>query len=311
MFEHLFAKRGLSLDRMRVLLEVREAGSIVLAAGADPARQSQYSRQLKELDEFFGVPLTQRKGRTLSLTPVGEELAVLIKEHFVALGALSRRIESQPIPVFIGAGESLIHWLLMPLANDLQRAVPDIALRFVNLTSTSISRRLEDRDLDIGLLRSNAVSPTTEKRPLGCLAHLLFVPKHLLALAGGKRDASLLARLPIANYPGETSIGRALHQHAGKAGVRINVRVECETGTGLAQAVLSREFAAVLPDLAASHLGKDVVGIRLPLLKSISREISIAWKKRKAGVRPELEKVQRWLTANATLPRQSSSPDGA
>jgi len=303
MFERLFAKRGLSLDRMRVLLEVREAGSIVSAAGADPARQSQYSRQLKELDEFFGVPLTERKGRTMSLTPVGEELATLIKEHFVSLGALSRRIESQPIPVFIGAGESLVHWLLMPLSHALQAAVPGIVLRFINLTSTTISRRLEDRDLDIGLLRSDAVSPMTEMHPLGRMTHSLFVPKELLASASGKQDVSLLARLPIATYPGETSIGRALHQRAEKAGVRINVRLECETGPGLAQAVLSRQFAAVLPDLAAPHLGGDVIGVRLPLLKPLSRDICLAWKKRKAGMRPELEKTQSWLVAHAALPK--------
>lgn len=113
MFEQLFAKRGLSLDRMRVLLDVREAGSIVKASGSDPVRQSQYSRQLKELDEFFGVELTTRKGRSITLTPIGQELATLIKEHFLGLNNFCLRIEHSPVPVLVGAGESLIHWLLM------------------------------------------------------------------------------------------------------------------------------------------------------------------------------------------------------
>ena len=58
MFETLFSERGLSLDRLKVLIEVRDAGSIAQAAPADPVRQSQYSRQLRELSEFFGCDET-------------------------------------------------------------------------------------------------------------------------------------------------------------------------------------------------------------------------------------------------------------
>ncbi len=63
MFEQLFAKRGLSLDRLRVLCEVADAGGIARAARNDPTRQSQFSRQLKELEDFFEVELTRRQAR--------------------------------------------------------------------------------------------------------------------------------------------------------------------------------------------------------------------------------------------------------
>ena len=59
MFEHLFAERGLSLDRLKTLIEVAKAGSIAAAARGDSARQSLYSRQIKELEEFFGVELAR------------------------------------------------------------------------------------------------------------------------------------------------------------------------------------------------------------------------------------------------------------
>ena len=49
MFEHLFAERGLSLDRLKTLIEVAKAGSIAAAARGDSARQSLYSRQIKEI----------------------------------------------------------------------------------------------------------------------------------------------------------------------------------------------------------------------------------------------------------------------
>lgn len=63
MFTKLLSKGGLSLDRLRALLEVGAAGSIVKAAGGDPVRQSQYSRQIKELEDFFQTKLVERHGK--------------------------------------------------------------------------------------------------------------------------------------------------------------------------------------------------------------------------------------------------------
>src|ERR1700722_20343675 len=85
MFESLFDDRGLSLDRLRVLLEVRDAGSLAEAAPGDPIRQSQYSRQLRELSEFFGVKLGRRQGKLLKLTDDGARLAELAREQLRSL----------------------------------------------------------------------------------------------------------------------------------------------------------------------------------------------------------------------------------
>jgi len=75
MFEALFSTRGLSLDRLRSFLEMAEAGGIARAAPGDPVRQSQISRQIRELEEFFGTELTQRRGKGLVLTPAARRLA--------------------------------------------------------------------------------------------------------------------------------------------------------------------------------------------------------------------------------------------
>ena len=79
MFEKLFSERGLSLDRLRVLVEIHDAGSIAQAAPGDLVRQSQYSRQLRELSEFFGCEVAQRRGKLLKLTGRGARLAELAR----------------------------------------------------------------------------------------------------------------------------------------------------------------------------------------------------------------------------------------
>jgi len=73
MFGKLFAESGLSLDRLRALLAVGAAGSIVKATDGDPVRQSQYSRQIKELEDFFRTRLIERQGKGTRLALVQKQ----------------------------------------------------------------------------------------------------------------------------------------------------------------------------------------------------------------------------------------------
>src|SRR5512141_92385 len=96
MFEKLFQVSGLSLDRLRVLVEVGAYRSIVAAAGS-ASRQSQYSRQLKELEDFFNVSLVERSGKNIRLTPRGRELARISRFFLLGLSNFQRgcRAEGQ------------------------------------------------------------------------------------------------------------------------------------------------------------------------------------------------------------------------
>src|SRR5436190_2430407 len=85
MFSRLFAESGLSLDRLKALLEVGAAGSIVKAADGDPVRQSQYSRQIKELEDFFRTRLIERQGKGTRLTDSGRELARISRFFMMGL----------------------------------------------------------------------------------------------------------------------------------------------------------------------------------------------------------------------------------
>ena len=104
MFEHLFSERGLSLDRLKTLIEVARAGSIAGAARGDSARQSLYSRQIKELEEFFGVELTRRRGKVLVLTRPGWELVRRAHESLCLLDDFKSRSRNMPYRFTIGAG---------------------------------------------------------------------------------------------------------------------------------------------------------------------------------------------------------------
>src|SRR5512135_2493226 len=114
MFRELLQVGRLSLERLQSFCLVAQAGGVTKAAKGDPAKQSLYSRQVKELEEFFGAELVRRKGRGIVLTDAGERLNAVARECFASLLDFKAASKGLPMEVVIGAGESVIAWLLMP-----------------------------------------------------------------------------------------------------------------------------------------------------------------------------------------------------
>lgn len=83
MSSELFGKAGLSLERLQTLCEVAEKGSIGQATKGDTNRQTQFSRQISELEKFFAVDLLDRTSRPHRLSEEGQELARLSRDYLM------------------------------------------------------------------------------------------------------------------------------------------------------------------------------------------------------------------------------------
>lgn len=101
------------MDRLQNLCRVAESGGVTEAAGGDSTWQSLFSRQIKELEEFFGVELFRRSGRGVTLTSAGQTLDRIVRECFAALADFKMECQGQPVGLSVGAGETLIQWLIL------------------------------------------------------------------------------------------------------------------------------------------------------------------------------------------------------
>ena len=124
-YKDLFSKAGLSLERLKTFIEVVEARGFTAAAKGDPTRQSQYSRQIRELETYFGVELLVRGRGRFALTPPGEALLGLARSHLAGLDDLRRTCADAPVEVRVAAGESLLQWLVVPRLALLRKARPN------------------------------------------------------------------------------------------------------------------------------------------------------------------------------------------
>jgi DNA-binding transcriptional LysR family regulator len=201
MFARLFAQSGLSLDRLRALVEVGAAGSIVRAAGDDAGRQSQYSRQIKELEDFFQIGLVERHGKSIRLTASGRELARISRFFLRGLSNFQRGCLAEGQTYRVGASATFIGCFLLPVLSDPRYVRSRVRFAIAALPEDEIERRLHDLTLDFGVVSRPALTRPLQVAELGEWRLVLWVPRTLSRTAREAERAFAEKRLPLA-WPG-------------------------------------------------------------------------------------------------------------
>jgi len=290
MYEKLFAQSGLSLERLKAFADIIAAGGIMAAADDDSNRQSQLSRQLKELERFFGVELLKRGRGPMTLTPAGRRLHQIIGHGFGALEEFRENCAREPVELIIGAGESLIQWLLLPHFAHFTTEQPRLNVTLQNLRTEEILKHLADGSLDLGVVSRLDSNRALASVPLGRLDYGLFLPAGWPGVTKRcKVPSEILNGLPLATLDGSSGLRRALEQEAEKHRLKLEIRLRFSSYPQLAQAVQSLKVAALMPTLAAQSLPAGSFQlIRLPFLDTLSRQLSLVWNKKLAEVRPAI-----------------------
>jgi DNA-binding transcriptional LysR family regulator len=295
MSKRLFARAGISLERLRTFLEVVVAGGISHAAPADSTRQSQFSRQLKELEDFFGAELLRRTRGNFELTPAGRDLFQIVSSHFDALEELADRCAKENVEVNVGAGESLLHGLVLPCISEFRAKHPKTTLVLHNLRNADISKGLLNARLDIGILREDSVTPALKSVRLGVIEYGLVVLKDSLRKSEGNDGWDVLTRFPVAFLAGSDIVSALEDQARGK-----NRRLDiCFLGSSYAQlldAVKSIKCAAIMPVLLSKSDRANLTVLDLPALAKFQRCITLAWNPRFVRLRPAVDSAIQALS---------------
>ncbi|MBI5769449.1 MAG: LysR family transcriptional regulator [Verrucomicrobia bacterium] len=298
MFESLFSERGLSLDRLKVLIEVHDAGSIAQAAPGDPVRQSQYSRQLRELSEFFGCEVAQRRGKILKLTPQGERLAELAREHLRSLDDFRAECRAESTVFSIGAGDSLIQWLVIPRLGPILTKFPHTHFATSNLRTNEIVQQLTDGRLDFGIIRKNAVAPGLKSVSLGMVTYVVLVPDELMPRKKKLTLKIVLNELPLATQTTDGQFTAGLREIAKTIGAGISPALSCQSFPQTLAAVRTGRFATIVPAMAVRELAAGAVHkLTGDELRPLAREAMLAWNPRLVRVRPNAAKLSMALHA--------------
>jgi DNA-binding transcriptional LysR family regulator len=246
-FDRLFAQSGLSLERLRTFLLVAEAGNIAKAADGDPTRQSQFSRQVKELESYFRVPLTRRVGRRIEVTDEGKALARMIRRQFSDLNDFRETMGGRPVAVRIGAAASVLEWMVFPKLSDCRTVLGQVILELEPSRTAEVVRGVADGRLDFGVVRGDAAPEGVKTWKLGKVGYGLFAPETVW----GDGIEGIIARTQFAELlPGGT-FHRSYREFLAGKGWQPQVVARAGSFLSLSRLVKSGGLAAVLPLTAA------------------------------------------------------------
>ncbi|SEN04818.1 LysR family transcriptional regulator [Nonomuraea pusilla] len=153
--------------KLHLLRELAGRGTIAAVAEAAMFTPSAVSQQLSALEREAGVPLLERTGRTVTLTPAGR---LLVEHANAVLGELDRAAAALAAarggpsgPVRIGAFPTAARVLLPPALAELTAAHPGLEPMVSEIDPADVSAALRAGGLDVALVHEyDFVPPVTD-----------------------------------------------------------------------------------------------------------------------------------------------------
>lgn len=271
---------GISIERLASFCEIVNAGSIVAASRESGVAQGQYSRQIRDLERALETKLFEKEGRSLRLTKDGMKLAALTRAYFTGLADMTGH-EGTMRPLKMGAAESIMRWVLVPRYQEVLTAVGG-RLDVENHRTNRIIELVLNGDLDLGVVRSDAVTDDLEATPFPPLRYTLMVPRCVLPdkSATGIRS---VRELPLVLIDGDgrfvRSVTRLLAQN--ELPTKIVGRVESFSLAVELAKVMSA--ATIVPKQAAREFAADLfAAVELEGLERLDRELAVVVSKQTA-----------------------------
>lgn len=153
----ILTQRGLKLGHLRLLAALGETRQIGLAAGKIGVSQPAASRLLAEVEQIVGSPVHQRTGRGITLTAVGDALAIRAQRVQMELRDAARDMAEIVAGgvghVRIGAVTGPALDRVLPALRTARLAQPQVTVEVVVATSDILCQQLVSGRIDFALGR--------------------------------------------------------------------------------------------------------------------------------------------------------------
>jgi len=268
---------GISIERLQTLCAVVEAGGISAAVGSDATRQSQFSRQLKELEKALGTPLFDRVGKNLRANEHGRRVALAAHTFFGSLDDVMNAALAKSEMVRLGASEAVLRWLVMPHLSELMSGEPPLRFEITNLRTEMALREIRTGGIDLAIIRTELATDEFQSEPLATFHYVLAVPRTLLR---SKEGAEVFEGRPIAfaELAGDGFFTMTVKSTAKALGLNLRPVIQAESFSLLIAAVQSGTAAAFLPHIAAKSLPEEKFAlVSAEGMQTMNRSLSLVW----------------------------------
>lgn len=299
----------LDVRRLRVLHHLAAYGTVTATAEALHLTGPAVSQQLAVLEKEAGVPLLEKVGRTLKLTPAGE---LLVAHAEVVLGDLAAadadlaalrggRRGAVRLAAFPSAARALLPAVWRRIGEETA-----LSLHLIEQEPDAALESLRRRDVDIALVHTYSLLP--RELPAGCERRPLLDDPVLLALhpdeaaraglvAGAAADLGRFATLPWLVPGPETSCHEMIWRACGAAGFVPRPAAQASDFSVLTALVAAGAGVALVPRLALPD-ARPAISLH-PLTRPLSRSV-FAVSRTGTAHRPDIRRILDLLQASTT-----------
>ncbi len=156
----------INYEYYRIFYYAAKYKNLTQAARVLHSSQPNISRTIKLLEGALGCCLLIRSSRGISLTPEGERLYTHVKAAVERIQAaeneIARSVDMQDGCVTIGASETALHMLLLPVLRRFKKDHPQIRIRILNHLTTQAIQSARQGEVDLAVV----ATPPDIERPL-------------------------------------------------------------------------------------------------------------------------------------------------
>lgn len=303
----IFETKGVSFERLHTFQKIVLAGGITAAAGDDPNRQSQYSRQLKELESFFGQELARRGHGKFQVTQAGAELYRIVNLHFQALRDFKIRGSSEKHLISIGAGEVVLKWLVLPNLCAMREEFSKIEWVFENRTTEEAFRQVVSGRLDIAIANEIPAIRGLDSCPIGATEVIALAPTKI-TFTNTRSFVQDIARYPLVVLEGSSTF-LSLKDEARRLDIGLNVAARCTSYGQVFEGLKALGGAGFLPRLASVEGWPTQLHVSTLPQGWGERKLHLVWSSNAATLRPVIQIIVDKLSERFSrfLQRTSSS----
>ncbi|MEW2527054.1 LysR substrate-binding domain-containing protein [Streptomyces sp. NPDC047071] len=269
----------LDVRRLSLLRELDRRGTIAAVAEALTFTASAVSQQLGVLEREAGVPLLERSGRRVVLTPAGRTLVThadaVLQRLEVAVSELASAREGVGGPLRIGTFPSGGHTLVPPALAELARRHPALEPMVREIDSARVSDGLRAGELDVALVHDYDFVPAAPDTTVDAIP-LVDEPMYLVTSAAtratgrGETLAELLG--PYADAPWITArdgtTGHAMAVRACQAaGFQPRIRHQVNDFRTVLALAATGQGAGLVPETATAQGPEGLALTELPLFR--------------------------------------------
>jgi DNA-binding transcriptional LysR family regulator len=288
--------RVLDLHRLRLLRELKHRGTLAAVAEALAYTPSAISQQLSVLEAEAGVPLLERAGRRVRLTPAAERLVEhtesILERLEQARADLDASAASISGTVRVAAFHTTAHAVIPATISALDRAHPALRVEVTEREPETSLPGLIAHEFDLALVEEYPGHPP-RRRPELDYRELATDPMRLAQPAGGPpRALAELAGHPWILEPPGTAARHWATAVCRTAGFEPDVRYQSTDLLLHLRLVRAGHAVALLPGLLPADLA-----IRLSDLPGSPARRIYAATRRGASRQPALAAVSQALAA--------------